>query len=145
MERPGFARLVDRLEPGDMLVVTKMDRLGRNAIDVMTTIERLGEMSVRVKSLDLGDADLISAAGRMVTHILNVVAQFERDLIRERTQAGVDRARAQGKRLGRPPVLDLRAASGDRSRAEEGRGDRCLGATVRHQPNDRAAHPRPPW
>ncbi|WP_299656283.1 recombinase family protein [uncultured Jannaschia sp.] len=106
MKRPGFARLVDRLEPGDLLVVTKMDRLGRNAIDVISTIERLGEMSVRVKSLDLGDADLTSAAGRMVTHILNVVAQFERDLIRERTQAGVDRARAQGKRLGRPPVLD---------------------------------------
>ena len=106
MKRPGFARLVDRLEPGDMLVVTKMDRLGRNAVDVMATIERLGEMSVRVRSLDLGDADLTSAAGRMVTHILNVVAQFERDLIRERTQAGVDRARAQGKRIGRPPVLD---------------------------------------
>ncbi len=94
MKRPGFARLIDRLEPGDMLVVTKMDWLGRNAVDVMATIERLSAMSVRVRSLDLGDADLTSAAGRMVTHILNVVAQFERDLIRERTQAGVDRARA---------------------------------------------------
>ena len=106
MKRPGFARLVDRLEPGDMLVVTKMDRLGRDAIDVMTTIEQLGEMSVRVKSLDLGDVDLTSASGRMVTQILNVVAQFERELIVERTRAGIDRARAQGKRLGRPPVLD---------------------------------------
>ncbi|PZX14193.1 putative DNA-invertase from lambdoid prophage Rac [Palleronia aestuarii] len=105
-KRPGFARLVDRLEPGDLLVVTKMDRLGRNAVDVMTTIKQLGKMSVRVKSLDLGDADLTSAAGRMVTQILNVVAQFERELIVERTQAGVDRARAQGKRLGRPPALD---------------------------------------
>ena len=83
-----------------------MDRLGRDAIDVMTTIAQLGEMSVRVKSLDLGDVDLTSASGRMVTQILNVVAQFERELIVERTQAGVDRARAQGKRLGRPPVLD---------------------------------------
>ena len=106
MKRPGFARLVDRLEPGDLLVVTKMDRLGRNAMDVMATIERLAKMSVRVKSLDLGDADLTSAAGRMVTHILNVVAQFERELMVERTTAGVNRARAQGKRIGRPPVLD---------------------------------------
>ena len=106
MKRPGFARLVDGLEPGDMLVGTKMDRLGRDAIDVMTTIEQLGEMSVRVKSLDLGDVDLTSASGRMVTQILNVVAQFERELIVERTRAGIDRARAQGKRLGRPPVLD---------------------------------------
>ena len=106
IERPGFARLVDRLEPGDTLVVTKMDRLGRNAMDVMATIERLGEMSVRVKSLDLGDADLTSAAGRMTTQILNVVAQFERELIVERTKAGIDRAKAQGKRLGRPPTFD---------------------------------------
>ncbi|WP_299843871.1 recombinase family protein [uncultured Jannaschia sp.] len=71
MERPGFARLVDRLEPGDTLVVTKMDRLGRNAIDVMATIKRPGEMSVRVRSLDLGCADLTGAAGRMVMQILN--------------------------------------------------------------------------
>ncbi|WP_299845519.1 recombinase family protein [uncultured Jannaschia sp.] len=106
MERPGFARLVDRLEPGVTLVVTKMDRLGRNAMDVMATIERLGEMSVRVKSLDLGDVDLTSAVGRMTTHILNVVAQFERELLIERTKAGIDRARAQGRRLGRPPVFD---------------------------------------
>ena len=106
MERPGFARLVDRLEPGDMLVVTKMDRLGRGAMDVMATIERLGEMSVRVKSLDLGDTDLTGAAGRMTMGILNVVAQFERDLLIERTRAGLDRARAQGKRLGRPPAVD---------------------------------------
>ena len=108
MERPGFAQLIDRMEPGDMLVVTKMDRLGRNARDVMATIERLGEMSVRVKSLDLGDADLTSAAGQMTTGILNVVAQFERDLLRERTKAGIDRARAEGKQLGRPPALDAK-------------------------------------
>ena len=112
MERPGFARLVDRLEPGDMLVVTKMDRLGRNARDVMATIDRLGEMSVRVRSLDLGEADLTSAAGRMTTGILNVVAQFERDLLVERTKAGLDRARAEGKRLGRPPLLDARRRAG---------------------------------
>lgn len=88
-----------------MLVVTEMDRLGRNAVDVMSTIERLGELSVRVKSLDLGDTDLTSAAGRMTTGILNVVAQFERDLLKERTKAGGPRTRA-GQHLGRPPVLD---------------------------------------
>ena len=70
-ELRGFARLVDRLEPGDTLVVTKTDRLGRNAIDVMATIEWPGEMSVRVRSLDLGDADLTGVAGRMVMQILN--------------------------------------------------------------------------
>ena len=106
MERPGFARLVDRLEPGDMLVVTKMDRLGCCAMDVTAAIARLGEMSVRVKSRDLGDTDLTSAAGRMTTGILDVVAQFERDLPVERTKAGIDRARAEGRRLGRPPALD---------------------------------------
>ncbi len=111
MERPAFAWLVDRLEPGDMLVVTKMDRLERNARDVMATTERLGKMSDRVNSLDLRDADLNSAAGRITRGILNVVAQFERDSLHEWTQAGIDRARAEGKHLGRPPVLDVERRS----------------------------------
>ncbi|WP_363323013.1 recombinase family protein [uncultured Jannaschia sp.] len=75
---------------------------------------------IRVKSLDLGDADLTSAAGRMVTHILNVVAQFERDLIRERTQAGC-RPRPRARQAARPAAGSRPGtARGDRGRAEEG-------------------------
>ncbi|MDH2431062.1 recombinase family protein [Pokkaliibacter sp. MBI-7] len=105
LERPQFARLLDRLEPGDILIVTKLDRLGRNAMDVRATIELLAEDGIHVHCLALGGADLTSPAGRMTMMVMNAVAEFERDLLIERTQAGLARARAEGKRLGRPPAL----------------------------------------
>ena len=104
--RPGFSRLLDRLERGDVLVVTRLDRLGRAAIDVSATSARLADMGVRVHCLALGGVDLASSAGRMTMGVINAVAQFERDLLVERTQSGLARARSQGKRLGRPPSLD---------------------------------------
>ncbi|MFC3214058.1 recombinase family protein [Novosphingobium panipatense] len=105
MERAGFARLVDRLEDGDVLIVTKLDRLGRNAMDVRATVERLAAEGVRVHCLALGGVDLTSAAGKMTMGVLSAVAEFERDLLIERTQAGLSRAKAEGKSLGRPPAL----------------------------------------
>lgn len=105
-ERAGFTKLLERLEPGDVLVVTKLDRLGRNAMDVRQTIERLADMGVKVHCLALGGVDLTSAAGRMTMQVLAAVAEFERDLLIERTQAGLQRARDQGKSLGRPTALN---------------------------------------
>ena len=105
VQRPGFAKLLDRLEAGDVLVVCKLDRLGRNAIDVVQTVDRLAALGVRVHCLALGGADLCSPAGRMVMSILASVAQFERDLLIERTHAGLTRAKAQGKPIGRPDCL----------------------------------------
>lgn len=105
-QRPGFMRLLDRLEADDVLIVTKMDRLGRNATDVSTTVDRLEKMGVRVHCLALGGVDLTSAAGRMTMQVLNAVAEFERDLLIERTQAGLERAKAEGATLGRPATLD---------------------------------------
>lgn len=104
--RAGFSRLLDRMEPGDVLVVTRLDRLGRDAMDVSATVARLAGMGVRVHCLALGGVDLTSSAGRMTMGVINAVAQFERDLLVERTQSGLARARAQGKRLGRPHALD---------------------------------------
>jgi len=105
-ERPGFQKLMDRLEPGDVLVVTKLDRLGRNAMDVRATVERLQALEVRVHCLALGGVDLTSPAGKMTMQVIAAVAEFERDLLIERTQSGLSRARAQGKRLGRPRSLN---------------------------------------
>lgn len=105
MEREGFARLVDRMEAGDVLIVTKLDRLGRNAMDVRATVERLASEGVRVHCLALGGVDLTSAAGKMTMGVLSAVAEFERDLLIERTQAGLQRAKAEGKALGRPSSL----------------------------------------
>lgn len=105
MARPGFAKLVDRLESGDVLIVTKMDRLGRNAMDVRATVERLAGMGVRVHCLALGGVDLTSPAGKMTMGVICAVAEFERDLLIERTQSGLARVKAAGKALGRKPSL----------------------------------------
>ncbi|MFC0202918.1 recombinase family protein [Novosphingobium soli] len=105
MERKGFAKLVDRLEADDVLIVSKLDRLGRNAIDVRQTVDRLAGEGVKVHCLALGGVDLTSPAGRMTMGVINAVAEFERDLLIERTQAGLARAKAEGKSLGRPQAL----------------------------------------
>jgi putative DNA-invertase from lambdoid prophage Rac len=105
LERPAFARLMDRLEAGDVLIVTKLDRLGRNAMDVRATVEALDARGVKVHCLALGGVDLTSPAGKMTMGVIAAVAEFERDLLIERTQAGLKRAKAEGKSLGRPAAL----------------------------------------
>src|SRR5664279_4165126 len=105
-ERPGFAKLLERLEDSDVLVVTKLDRLGRNAMDVRATVELLAARGVRVHCLALGGVDLTSPAGKMTMGVIAAVAEFERDLLIERTQSGIIRAKAAGKRFGRPPTLN---------------------------------------
>lgn len=104
-KRPLFAKLLDRLEGGDVLIVTKLDRLGRSALDVRSTVERLSSMGVRVHCLQLGGADLTSSAGKLIMGVLSSMAEFERDLIIERTQAGLARAKAEGTKLGRKASL----------------------------------------
>lgn len=101
-QRPGFQKLLDRLEDGDSLVVTKLDRLGRDAIDVQTTAKLLQSRGVRLVVLQLGNVDITSSTGALVMQILAAMAEFERQLIIERTQAGQARARASGKHMGRP-------------------------------------------
>ncbi|KWE52663.1 DNA invertase [Burkholderia ubonensis] len=104
-QRPGFSELLLKMEEGDVLIVTKLDRLGRNAMDVRATVETLADRGIRIYCLALGGTDLSSAAGRMTMQVLNAVAEFERDLLIERTQAGIARARAEGKVMGRPSAL----------------------------------------
>ncbi len=105
-ERKAFSALLNhKLEAGDVLVVTKLDRLGRNAMDVRETIEGLEARGVRVHCLALGGADLTSPAGKMTMQVIAAVAEFERDLLIERTQDGLARAKAEGKTLGRPAKL----------------------------------------
>ena len=120
MERKEFRSLVARLDWDDVLIVTKLDRLGRNAMDVRATVERLAEMNVRVQCLALGGADLTSAAGRMTMAVIAAVAEFERDLLIERTQAGLKRAKAEGKVLGRPSALSEKQRIEIRARRTEG-------------------------
>ena len=119
-QRPAFIKLMDKLERDDVLIVTKMDRLGRNAIDVAGTVEKLSNMGVRVHCLALGGMDLTSPAGRMTMGVINAVAQFERDLLIERTQSGLNRAKADGAVLGRPAALDENQRNAVRRELESG-------------------------
>ena len=105
-ERPGFTRLLDRMETGDVLIVTKLDRLGRNAMDVRKTVKQLATSDIRVHCLALGGVDLTSPAGKMTMQVISAVAEFERDLLIERTHSGIARAKTAGKRFGRPPALN---------------------------------------
>jgi putative DNA-invertase from lambdoid prophage Rac len=104
-DRQGFSKLLDRLESGDVLVVTKLDHLGRNAMDGRATVEQLAATGVRVHCLALGGVDIASPDGRMTMQVISAVAEFKRDLLIERTQAGLRRAKAEGKEFGRPSAL----------------------------------------
>jgi putative DNA-invertase from lambdoid prophage Rac len=105
VRRKGFTRLLEKIENKDILVVTKLDRLGRDAIDVSSTVKKLEEIGIKVYCLALGGVDLTSSAGKMTMGVINTMAEFERDLLIERTQSGLTRAKSQGKTLGRPQIL----------------------------------------
>lgn len=119
-QRPGFQRLMDKLESQDVLVVTKLDRLGRNAMDVRTTVDKLAQAGIRVHCLALGGVDLTSPAGKMTMGVIAAVAEFERDLLIERTQAGLALAKASGKAIGRPQSLDKGQVTIVRQKLSEG-------------------------
>lgn len=101
-QRPQFKALLGQIRDGERLVVSKLDRLGRDAQDVGATIKTLAARKIEVIVLQLGKLDLASPAGQLMLNMLAAVAEMERDLLVERTQAGLARAKAAGKVLGRP-------------------------------------------
>lgn len=103
MQRPQFAKIFGQMRNGEKLVVTKLDRLGRDAQDVGATIKLLKERNIKIVVLQVGKLDLTSAAGKMMLTMLAAVAEMARDLLIERTHAGLERAKAEGKTLGRTP------------------------------------------
>jgi DNA invertase Pin-like site-specific DNA recombinase len=103
-DRPELARLLETLREGDMLVVWKLDRLGRSLSHLIELVAELEKQKVGLRSLT-DNIDTTTASGRMFFHIMGALAQFERDLIRERTLAGLTAARAQGRFGGRPKSL----------------------------------------
>ncbi len=101
-QRKQFGIMLGKLRTKDTVVVSKLDRLGRDAPDVLATIKAMATLGVEVVVLQLGKLDLTSPAGKLMLAMLAAVAEMERDLIVERTQAGLARAKAEGKTLGRP-------------------------------------------
>jgi DNA invertase Pin-like site-specific DNA recombinase len=111
-DRPELSAALDYLRAGDSLVVWKLDRLARSLKQLIETVELLESRSIGLHSLTEG-IDTATAGGKLVFHVFGALAEFERSIIRERTKAGLDAARARGKKGGRPPALaakDLAAA-----------------------------------
>lgn len=104
-QRPGLAALLDYARPRDAIVVVGIDRLGRNAAEVMTTIRELGERGIVLRSLREG-IDTSNATGRMVAGVLASLAELELELGRERRSAAREARRARGQTIGRPKALD---------------------------------------
>ncbi len=103
-DRPELHRLLDRLREGDVVLVWKLDRLSRSLKDLLTLIERIDEAGAGFRSLTEA-IDTTSPAGRMLMQMLGSVAEFEREMIRERTRAGLQTARGDGRVGGRRPKL----------------------------------------
>ena len=103
MQRTEFANLItNKMESGDTLVVLKLDRLGRDNIDVQQTIQMLTMKGIKIICLDLPVHDLSSSEGKLMLQMFSAFAEFERNRIKERTRDGLERAKAEGKKLGRP-------------------------------------------
>jgi DNA invertase Pin-like site-specific DNA recombinase len=103
--RPGLTALLTHLRAGDTVVIWRLDRLGRSLKDLIALGERLDAAGVGLKSVQ-ENIDTGSVGGRLVFHLFGALAEFERHLIRERTQAGLTAARARGRQGGRKPKLD---------------------------------------
>src|SRR3984893_9857477 len=103
-ERPGLDQALAHLRKGDTLVVWKLDRLGRSIRHLIETVGRLQEQKVGFRSLQ-ESIDTTTSGGKLIFHVFAALAEFERDIIRERTRAGLAAARSRGRKGGRPPKL----------------------------------------
>ena len=127
-DRPDQHRLLDQMRKGDVLVVWKLDRLSRSLRDVLTIMERLRDSGAGFRSLTEA-IDTTTAAGRMMMQMVGVFAEFERAMLKERTKAGLDAAREEGRIGGRRPKLSERqqaevrkmVAKGDKTAADAAR------------------------
>ncbi|MBW8174000.1 recombinase family protein [Ornithinimicrobium sp. Arc0846-15] len=103
VQRPGMRRLLDYATAGDTVVVWRVDRLGRSLIDVLNTVNLLRESDIGIRSVQDG-IDPSTTSGRLMLNMLATLAEYERELITERVNAGIAAARAGGTVFGRPPV-----------------------------------------
>jgi len=128
-QRPGLAALLDYAREGDAIVVVGIDRLGRNAAEVVTTIRELGERGIVLRSLREG-IDTSNASGRMVAGVLASLAELELELGRERRAAARDARKARGQAVGRPKVLDKSKAALAQRMHASGESANTIAATL---------------
>src|ERR687894_816540 len=123
-ERKGLAEALDYIRAGDTLVVWRLDRLGRSLKDLIERLTELHSRNIGFKSLT-ENIDTTTSGGKLVFHIFGALAEFEREIIRERTTAGLDAARSRGKVGGRPKALSVKEAQMLRNMA----ADKSLGVS----------------
>lgn len=134
-QRPELKDLLKQLRPGDVVTVTKYDRLSRSLQDLLTIVEIIGEKGAGFRSL-AEDIDTTTPAGRLVFHVFASIAQFERERISERTKEGLVAARKRGRIGGRPPALSSeRRAEVLKMRDGDGRGIAELARLFQVSPN----------
>jgi DNA invertase Pin-like site-specific DNA recombinase len=119
-ERPGLSQALSHLRAGDTLVVWRLDRLGRSLPHLIETVRQLQERGIGFRSLQ-EQLDTRTSGGKLVFHVFGALAEFERDLVRERTHAGVVAARARGRLFGRPRRLTPQQVKQLRSLAKDER------------------------
>jgi DNA invertase Pin-like site-specific DNA recombinase len=134
-DRPMLAKLVASLKPGDLLVVTRLDRLARSTIDLLTLLKGVGDYKASFQSPGDQWADTTTAAGRLMLTILGGLAEFERELIKARTAEGRERAKGRGVRMGRKHKLTPHQQEEVRKRKAEGQSVRELGRSYNVSPN----------
>ncbi|HEM6962612.1 TPA: recombinase family protein [Legionella pneumophila] len=108
INRPALDKMLDDLRKGDVVVIWKLDRLGRSFKDLISLVTNLIEQGIGIRSLN-DPIDTTTPQGRLVFNIFSSLAEFERELIRERTLAGLEAARLRGKKSGRPAGLSKKA------------------------------------
>ena len=134
-DRPMLAKLVASLKPGDILVVTRLDRLARSTIDLLTLLKAVGDHKAAFLSLGERWADTTTVAGRLMLTILGGLAEFERELIKARTAEGRERAKGRGVRMGRKHKLTPHQQAEVRKRKADGQSVRELGRSYNVSPN----------
>lgn len=133
--RAALTALLGSLKPGDCLVVTRLDRLARSTIDLLTILKAVADQKASFQSLGEQWADTTTAAGRLMLTILGGLAEFERELIKARTAEGRDRAKSRGVRMGRKHKLTPHQQEEVRRRKAEGQSVRELGRSYNVSPN----------
>jgi DNA invertase Pin-like site-specific DNA recombinase len=122
IDRPELGKALDYLREGDSLCVWKLDRFARSLIDLVTTVDSLKDRGVGFKVLTgaLASIDPNTPDGRLMLQVVGAMAEFERSLIKDRTRAGLDAARAQGRTGGRPAVMDADKLAAAKARRKNG-------------------------
>ena len=104
-DRPQFLAMLDMARQGDVIVVWRLDRLGRSLRQLIETVNQMSERGIELRSIK-ENIDTTTSTGKLMFHIIGAMAEFERDVIQERTLAGLEAARARGRKGGRPKIIE---------------------------------------